>query len=205
MSDILDEVAEGPYGEDDDAPFICEFGTVHEVDPATLAIKALIPGIDPTRPHDEWIHQMSPWAGKPGYGPAFAPAVGSEVLITGRFGGVYTLYYLSRFNTRYTVPDEFQDGSRGLKTETALRLLADQLIQIVGQQSLLLQATQQADVKGQAVRLFTGDAEMLRAEGDQLGFRGAAIARRTLPAPGPADTPLVLALRQLLIDLRLAQ
>jgi hypothetical protein len=203
MSDVLDAIDEDV--EDADGPFVCEFGIVHEVDPRTLAVKALIPAIDPARVHDAWITQMQAWVGAPGYGPAFAPAVGTEVIITGRFGGTFTLFYTSRYNTRHTLPDEFADGSRGLKTETPLRLLAEQLIQIVGQQAVLLQAEQQADVKGQAVRLYAGGSEMFRVEGGNAGFRGAAIARRTLPAPGPTDTPLVLAIRQLLIDLRLAQ
>lgn len=203
MTDVLDAIAEEP--EDADGPFVCEFGIVHEVDPRTLAIKALIPAIDPRRYHDAWIQQMTPWVGAPGYGPAFAPAVGSEVIITGRFGETYTLFYTSRYNTRNTVPDEFADGSRGLKTDTPLRLLAEQLIQIVGQQAVRIEAAEAADVKGQSVRLFAGGEEMFRVEGSNAGFRGAAIARRTLPTPGPTDTPLVVAIRQLLIDLRLAQ
>ena len=203
MSDSLDTLTDDP--EDTGGPFVCEFGIVHEVDPQTLAIKALIPAIDPTNVHDAWIDQMQTWVGTTGYGPAFAPAVGSEVIISGRFGGTFTLFYTSRYNARRTVPDEFADGSRGLKTETPLRLLAAQLIQIISQQAVLIQAAETSDVKGQAVRLFAGGAEMFRVEGETAGFRGAAISRRTLPAPGPTDTPLVVAIKQLLIDLRLAQ
>lgn len=205
MSDILSEVTDDLEGDEGESPFLYEYGVVHEVDLRTLAVKAVIPSIDPNRVHDTWIHQAVPWVGPAGYGPAFAPAVGTEVLITGRFGQSFSLFYLSVFNERHTVPGEFADGSRGLKSDTPLRLLCDQLIEIVGQQRVLLEATQQADVKGQSVRLFADESEMFRVEGDTAGFRGAAIARRTLPAPGPTDTPLTVAMRQLLIDLRLAQ
>lgn len=204
-SDIYSAVEDELEGDEVERPFLCAFGIVHEVDPRTLAVKAIIPSIDPDRIHDRWIHQAVPWVGTPGNGPAFAPAVGSEILITGRLGQTYSLLYLSAYNESHPPPDEFADGSRGLKTETPLRLLAEQLIQIAGQQAILLQAAQQADVKGQAVRLFAGGSEMFRVEGENAGFRGAAIARRALPAPGPTDTPLVVAIRQLLIDLRLAQ
>jgi hypothetical protein len=204
-SDILGAVADELEGDEVERPVVFEFGIVHEVDPRTLAVKAIIPSIDPDRVHDRWIHQAVPWVGSPGYGPAFAPAVGSEVLITGRFGQSYSLLYLCAYNTQSTVPGEFADGSRGLKTDTPLRLLAEQLIEIVGQQAVRIEAAEAADVKGQSVRLFAGGAEMFRVEGSNAGFRGAAIARRTLPAPGPTDTPLVVAIRQLLIDLRLAQ
>lgn len=205
MSDILSEVADDLEGDEGESPFLYEYGVVHEVDLHTLAVKAVIPSIDPDRVHDSWIQQAVPWMGPAGYGPVFAPAVGSEVLITGRFGQSFSLFYLSVFNERYTVPGEFADGSRGLKNDTPLRLLCDQLIEIVGGQRVLLEAAQQADLKGQAVRLFSGNTEMFRVEGESAGFRGAAIARRALPTPGPTDTPLTVAIRQLLIDLRLAQ
>lgn len=124
-SDIFGAVEDELEGDETERPFVFEFGIVHQVDPRTLAVKAIIPSIDPDRVHDRWIHQAVPWVGEPGYGPAFAPAVGSEVLITGRFGQSYSLLYLCAYNTRHTVPEEFADGSRGLKSDGDCRLIAD--------------------------------------------------------------------------------
>ncbi len=112
--------------EDDEEPaFVCEYGTVHEVNYETLEVKALIPSVDPNRVHDRWIKQMVPWVGSPGYGPAYAPAVGTEVLVTGRYGEPFTLYYTSVYNEEYPPPGEFADGARGLKTDGDLRLISD--------------------------------------------------------------------------------
>jgi hypothetical protein len=192
-----------------DGRFINEFGIVHEVDPRTLSIKALIPSIDPNRVHDQWITQMVPWVGQPGYGPAFAPAVGSEVLITGRYGGTYTLYYLGRYNTRNTMPQEFSDGSRGCKCDTILRLLCDVLMEIKSQTQVLIEAGQRVDVDAPDVRVKSGGAESLHAQGNKIAFLGAdPIARRTLPTDAvdlATNNALTNALKQLLKDVGLAQ
>lgn len=124
-SDILGAIADELEGDEVERPVIFEFGTVHEVDPRTLAVKAIIPSIDPDRVHDQWIHQAVPWAGPPGFGPAYAPAIGSEVLITGRFGQSYSLLYLCAYNTRHTPPGEFADGARGIRADGDYRLIAD--------------------------------------------------------------------------------
>lgn len=189
--------------------FIFEYGQVHEVDPQTLAVKCVIPSIDPNRVHDVWVWQAVPWVGKPGYGPAFAPAVGSEVLITGRYGQSYSLLYLSTFNQSFMPPSEFADGSRGCKCDTVLRLLCDLLIEIKSQTQVLVEAGQRADVDAPDVYLKSGGSESLHAQGSKIGFLGAApIARRTLP-PDAVDLPtnktLTNAIKQLLKDVGLGQ
>jgi hypothetical protein len=169
--------------------------------------------------HDEWVPVLTPFAGPDGYGAAFMPALGSEVVLFSEGNEGLSLFCLPRFNEDYKPPEEAADGSRVIKSDTPLRLLCDVLLQIIGGQDVLLQAGQQTDVKGQVVKVTAEDqaevkgqsvslntgGEMFRAEGNNLGFRGAAIARRALPAPGALDTPLTIAIRQLLIDVGLAQ
>lgn len=187
MIDPLDELSANGGGR-----FICEFGIVHEVDTQTLAVKALIPSIDPNLVHDQWVTQVVPYVGEPGYGPAFAPAVGSEVLITGRYGDEFTLFYLSRYNARYTVPEEFADGSRGHKVETPYRLLGDLLIQIKSETQVQVRGEQRADVEsGTAVYNTAPDVYLrddsgvsVHGQGDKVGFLGAApTGKKTLPPP----------------------
>lgn len=171
-------------------------------------IKAVIPAIDENIVCDEWITAMLPWCGPAGYGPVNPPALNTEVLIFGRFAQPHTLFYLCRYNEDHDTPAEFADGSRGLKTDTKYKLLADLLIEIVSQQSVLIRATNQADVNAALVRLLANDTQIVRCEPDKVGFLGAAaIARRTLPTPATnlaSCVELTNAMRQLLIDLGFA-
>lgn len=214
LSDVIDDDLDGGA---EDSPFVCEFGIVHEVDPRTLAVKAVIPSIDPDRVHDRWVVQMTPWVGAPGYGPVFAPEVGSEVLIFGRFGDTLTLFYTSRYNERYTLPEEFADGARGCKCDTVYRLLCDLLIEIKSQTQVLVRGEERVDVEGgdavdvdaPDVRLKSGGAVAVYAQGNKVGFLGAGpIARRTLPTNAVdlgTNNTLTNAIKQLLIDVGLAQ
>ncbi len=172
-------------------------------------IKAKVGIIHDEYVHDEWITAMMAWVGADGYGPVNLPALGSEILIFGRLGQKHTLFALSRYNEEFHAPPEFADGSRGLKTDTAYKILADFMISIISQQTLLLQATNQADVKANVVRLLGGNSECVRAEPNKIGFLGAAaIARQTLP-PTATDLgsciTLANAMRQLLIQFGFAQ
>jgi hypothetical protein len=187
--------------DDEQDYFIFEYGRVQEVQPETLAVKCVIHSIDPDRVHDEWIWQAVPFVGKPGYGPAFAPAVGSEVLITGRYGQDYSLIYLSTYNTRFMPPSEFADGSRGMKIETALRFLVDSLLQ--------LKSGQRVEVDSPDVFLQSGGSVSVHGQGERVGFLGAdPIARRTLPPDAmdiTTNNTLTNAIKRLLIDLGFAQ
>ncbi len=148
-------------------------------------IKVVIPLIDESVMYDDWVAALMPWVGPDGYGPMHQPALGSEVVLFGRLGEKQNLFYISRFNEDFKTPTGF-DGARGLKTDTAFKLLADLFIQIISLQTLLLQATTQADVKSAVVRLMGNETEGVRVEPGKLSFLGAsAIERQTLP--GPAD------------------
>jgi hypothetical protein len=156
---------------------------VAECDLETLEIKVIIPVLDENEVHDEWVTPLVAWVGADGYGPVNPPALGSEVVLFSEMNDGETLFYLSRYNEDYRVPVEFADGARGLKTDTKYRVLVDLLIEIVSQQQMLLQATNQVDVKSALVRLLGGESEVLRGEEGAVGFLGAAaIPRQTLPA-----------------------
>lgn len=172
-------------------------------------VRVVIPSIDDELVYDEWVTAMIPFCGEQGYGPVHLPAIGSEVLLFGRLGDVHTLFYLSRFNEDFGIPGEFYDGSRGLKTETAYKLLADLFIQIVSQTIITLQAAERADVDSPDIFLRGGGGVSLRAQGSKIAFLGALpIARQTLPGPATdlgSCIMLANAIRQLLITFGLAQ
>ena len=94
-------------------------GIVAEVDHATASVKVLIPVMDEHHVHDEWVPVLTPFVGPPGYGAVSLPAPGSEVVLFSRGNEGVSLFCLPRFNEDYLPPAEFQDSSRGLKTDTA--------------------------------------------------------------------------------------
>ena len=185
MSDVLEAVGQETEGE---SPFICEWGFVHEVDPATLAVKAVIPAIDPHGPHDSWVVQLTPWMGKPGYGPVYAPAVGSEIVIFGKYGERHSLFYVSRANEASRHTGDFADGARGEKHETAYRLLSDLFIEMTAQDRIRLAGVNLAELVGAVIRLSCGGGDVLTGEAGKIAFLGAApTGKKTLP---PAATDL---------------
>jgi hypothetical protein len=157
---------------------------VAEADPATMSVKCVIPEIDEHRVHDEWIPVLTPFVGKPGYGAAFIPALGSEVVLFSWGSEGLTLYAIPRFNELYTAPPEFADGSRGCKCDTVLRLLCDLLIEIRSQTQVQVQAGQEVNADAPDVRLRAGGAVGVHTQGAKVGFLGAApVARQQLPGP----------------------
>ena len=176
-------------------------GIVAEVDHSTASVKVIIPALDENRLHDEWVPVLTPFVGPPGYGAVSLPAPGSEVVLFSRGNEGFSLFCLPRFNEDYTPPAEFSDGSRGLKTDTAYRLIADLLIQLL--------SGEQVDVDAPLIRLLSGGGESVRCEPDKIGFLGAgAVARRPLPPPAttPAETTaLANAIRAALIQLGLCE
>ena len=160
---------------------------VAECDLETLAVKVIIPVLDENEVHDEWVTPLVAWVGKDGYGPVNPPALGSEVVLFSEMNDGETLFYLSRYNEDYRVPSEFADGARGLKTDTKYRVLVDLLIEIISQQQMLLQATNQMDVKSALVRLLGGDDEVVRVTPGKIGFHGTTGTARTALPPNAVD------------------
>ncbi|PYS88967.1 MAG: hypothetical protein DMF64_18865 [Acidobacteria bacterium] len=180
-------------------------------------VRVVIPLIDESEVHDEWIPALVPWVGANHYGPVHLPEIGSEVLLFGRLGQKHTLFYLSRFNEDFNVPGEFADRSRGLKCDTPYRLLCDLLIQILSQTQVLVRGEERVDVQSGSVvdvdapdvRLKSDGGVSVHGQGAKVGFLGAVpIARRALPAPATdlgSCIALANAMRALLIDYGLAQ
>jgi hypothetical protein len=147
-------------------------------------IRVIIPSVDESIVHDEWVAALVPWVGPAGYGPVNLPEIGSEVLLFGRLGQKHSLFYLCRFNEDFSVPGQFvDDGARGLKTDGKYKLLADLVIHIASLTQVKVAAGALADVDAPDVRLMSGDAVGVHAQGAKVGFMGAApVGRQPLPA-----------------------
>lgn len=182
---------------------------VVERDTAAMAVKVVIPAIDEKRVYDEWVSLLTPFAGPSGYGACFMPGEGAEVVLFSRFNEGLTLYAVPRFNEEFLPPAEFADGSHGLKTDRELKLLADQLISIVGQMDVLVRAATTARVEAPDVFLHSGAQVSVHGQGQKVGFLGAAPAvRQALPDPANdigSVIALANAMRSLLITFGFAQ
>ncbi|HEX8336898.1 MAG TPA: hypothetical protein VF621_09210, partial [Pyrinomonadaceae bacterium] len=152
-------------------------GIVAERDAATMAVKVIIPSIDESYVHDEWVDALAPWVGPDGYGPAHLPALGSEVVLFSRMNEGATLFYLARYNEDFRPPAEFADGSRGCKCDSPYRLLCDLLIQILSQTRVQVRGETRVDVESAGavdvgapdVRLVNGGAVGVHVRGAEVG------------------------------------
>lgn len=172
-------------------------------------IRVVIPTIDESYVHDEWVTALVPWVGASGYGPVNLPALNSEVLLFGRLGQKHSLFYLSRFNEDFSIPDGFVGEARGLKTDGAYRLLANLLIEIISGTQVVVQAESEIDVDAEDVWIMGHGAPSVHARGSSIGFLGAPPqGRQTLPGPAtdlPSCIALTNAIRAALIAFGLGQ
>src|SRR5258708_25105031 len=96
-------------------------------------IKVIIPLLDENNVRDEWVRQMGCYVGGPGYGSFLLPAIGSEVVLFGRLGQKYNLFYMSVYNEDYIVPADFSSSvMSGYRVPGQFKIIADQLMQLRG-------------------------------------------------------------------------
>lgn len=150
-------------------------------------VRVIIPSIDESFVHDEWVTHMMPWVGPQGYGPVNLPAVGSEVVLFGTFGQPYSLFCISRFNEDFKVPNEFSGNVRGLKTDGGYKLLADLLIEIISGTQVVVQANSEVDIDAQDVWIRDKGAASIHTQGSKVGFLGAAPAEQQTLPPDATD------------------
>ncbi|MCP9494295.1 MAG: hypothetical protein MSG64_07555 [Pyrinomonadaceae bacterium MAG19_C2-C3] len=190
--------------------FIAIEGIVEEVGTGENAgcIKARMEVFSESIVHDEWIQQMTAWVGKDGYGLVEPPEVGSEVAIFGRLGEGHTLFYVSRHNEDFRQPSGFEQGERGFKTDGgyrgladgAIRFLAQQLVEVKAQTTMLLEAVETLTAKAQTVNIesqnFNADAggEVIEASGGGIGFLGAGATGKIPLPPDASNLGTVIAL-----------
>jgi hypothetical protein len=179
-------------------------GHVVKVDSETFSVKVLIDSVDAEMYYDVWVPVLTPYAGGDGYGMAFMPAVGSEVVLFSRGNEGLNLFAISRFNEERRPPQESRDGSLVIKTPRALKLIAELLILIQSDEVVTVRGGAGVDCDAPDVRLMSGGSVGVHAQGSAVGFLGKGpVGRQHLPGPAvdPASTmALANAIRQALIN-----
>jgi len=96
---------EALVAENDDPEFQCR-------------IKVIIPSIDEDHVHDVWVRRITLFSGPEGYGDFHPPGKGSEVVLFGRMGQRYNLFYAPVYNETHVAPADFRSTTvRGIRTD----------------------------------------------------------------------------------------
>lgn len=96
-------------------------------------VRVIIPSIDEDLVFDEWARQMVFCLGN-GFGSAFLPPKGSEVVLFGQLGQKYNLFYASLYNEEMLMPEGYPDEMTvGIHAPGNLIFIAEQLAKIQAQ------------------------------------------------------------------------
>lgn len=170
-------------------------------------VRVIIPSIDEDLIFDEWARQMVYCLGN-GFGTAFIPPKGSEVVLFGQLGQKFNLFYASLYNEEMFVPEGFDNEmTAGIHAPGDLKLIAEQLALLSGLnveinatvlakilgQNIQSEAQAENKVQGQTVKLegstimMNGDGSIsitggnVTIDGDSVKIHG-----RTVNKVGPA-------------------
>ena len=135
-------------------------------------VRVIIPSIDENLIFDEWARQMVFCLGN-GYGSAFIPPKGSEVVLFGQLGQKYNLFYASLYNEEMEVPEGFSDEMGvGIHAPGNLKFIAELLAKVAGQNVEVI-AEQLAKISGQNVE--SNAAQLNKLSGNQIQIQGATL------------------------------
>ncbi|QQS31852.1 MAG: hypothetical protein IPM50_09180 [Acidobacteriota bacterium] len=90
-------------------------------------VRVIIPSIDEDQVFDEWARQLVFCLGD-GFGTAFIPPKGSEVILFGQLGQKFNFFYASVYNEEMAVADGYDDEMTvGARVPGDLKFRAEQL------------------------------------------------------------------------------
>jgi hypothetical protein len=118
-------------------------------------VRLIIPSIDEDLIFDEWARQLVFCLGN-GFGSAFIPPKGSEVIVFGQLGQKYNLFYASVYNEEMMMPEDFENEmSVGIHAPGNLTLIAEEVAKILAQ-NVELAAEESAKIEGNQIQLEGG-------------------------------------------------
>jgi hypothetical protein len=93
-------------------------------------VRVIIPSIDEDQVFDEWARQMVFCLGD-GFGSAFIPPKGSEVVLFGQLGQKFNLFYASLYNEEMLMPEGYPDEMTvGVHAPGNLKFIAEELAKV---------------------------------------------------------------------------
>jgi hypothetical protein len=117
-------------------------------------IKCVIPYIDEDVIHDKWIDSLVRFVGPEGYGDSHRPALGTEVILFGRSGQPHNIFYVSRFNEDFLVPERLRvPGVRGFKHDDDYLALVDGDYTLEAGAKVTIEAEGEVKLKGSKIVL----------------------------------------------------
>lgn len=150
-------------------------------------VRVIIPSIDADMIYDEWVRQFVFCLGN-GFGSAFIPPKGSEVVLFGQLGGKFNLFYASLYNEEMSVPEGFNDElTVGVHAPGNLTFIAEELAKIQAKnieaiaaqvakilaQNIEITAQQSAAMKGNSATVEAAGTALLK--GNQVNVNGSTI------------------------------
>ena len=137
-------------------------------------VRVIIPSIDEDMIFDEWARQIIFCLGN-GFGSAFIPPKGSEVVLFGQLGQKYNLFYASLYNEEMLVPAGYNDElTVGIHAPKDLIFIAEQLAKMQANNIELIAAqvakmlANTIEINAQATALLKGNATTVEAAGTNL-------------------------------------
>lgn len=115
-------------------------------------VRVVIPSIDENMIYDYWARQLVFCLGD-GFGSAFIPPKGSEVVLFGQLGQKYNLFYASVYNEEMTMPEDFDDKKVGIKAPDDLKLIAGQSLKIEGGTQIKIDSDGSISIQGGVVSI----------------------------------------------------
>ena len=160
-------------------------------------VKVIIPTIDENLVFDEWARSFVFCLGN-GFGTAFIPPKGSEVILIGQLGQKYNLFYFPVYNEELLKPDGLDDENNvGAKVPGNLTFVAELLAKIQAQNIEILAAqlakTQAENIEilaNQLAKMVGNTVEIDGQNSTSIGSSQIAINGSTISIDGSGSISL---------------
>jgi phage gp45-like len=136
-------------------------------------VKVILPYVDEDIVYDEWARHLVCAVLGDGFGSAFVPPNGTEVIVFGQLGQKYNLFYLPVYNEEMRVPEGFDDKMTvGFNVPGNFKIISAMLARIAAQ-NIEIEAAQKAKMTGQNIEITA--AQLAKIGGVTVQLDGTTI------------------------------